>query len=276
MIAADGHIWRLSEAGKDSLGLCCTRDGLLLGSTPLVEPRDGGYVIRPREDLERLLRRAYDIEIPLDRVLAGLAVAASALAEDNLCLAQIAAVQLRLPDLPDIAARERVEAEDALIKRARTDDALSRTWEEAKHPRAGGPPNPGWFVPDGTPSASPRPIQVAQAEEEERAPEEILDPMGSVRQAVWEARIALLRRIDPDNANLTYFANPNSPPSPAALHRLDAAIEAAAIKRVTDKVMPGGAPIGNPGRGPDVRETGGGLEAAEQLFDYLRGWLEMN
>lgn len=34
--------------------------------------------------------------------------------------------------------------------------------------------------------------------------------------------------------------------------------------------MPGGAPIGQPGMGLDVRELPGGLEAATDLFDYLR------
>jgi hypothetical protein len=87
---------------------------------------------------------------------------------------------------------------------------------------------------------------------------------------VWEARIALLRRIDPGNPSLTYFANRNTSPSPEALARLDAAIEAAAIKRITDKVMPGGKPMGQRGRGEDVRELPGGLQAARSLFDYLR------
>jgi hypothetical protein len=94
--------------------------------------------------------------------------------------------------------------------------------------------------------------------------------MAEVRQAVWAARIALLRRIDPDNPDLTYFANPNSPPRQDTLDRLDAAIEAASIKRVADKVMPYGRPIGRPGSGPDIRELTGGNTAARELFDYLR------
>jgi hypothetical protein len=87
---------------------------------------------------------------------------------------------------------------------------------------------------------------------------------------VWDARIALLRRIDPDNPHLTYFANPNSPPRQDALDRLDAAIEAASIKRVADKVMPYGRPIGRRGDSAKVREVPGGMEAARDLFDYLR------
>jgi hypothetical protein len=271
VIAADQHVWRLSESGQGNFGVCCTTQGLLLGRTALVEHRGGVYVARSRGDLERLLRRAYGEEIAVDRVASGLAVVAAALDDNNLALAQIAALLLRLPDLPDLAARDRIEAEDARLAGG---DTLCRSFDPARHPRAGVPPNPGWFAPAGGPTAGAPParpptIQIAQ-NEEERAPEELLDPVGPVRQAVWEARIALLRRIDPDNPNLTYFANPRLPPSQAALARLDAAIEAAAIKRVIDKVMPGGKPIGKRGRGDDVRELPGGLEAARSLFNYLR------
>ena len=49
------RIWRLSEAGDDNLGLACTNDGLILGRTPLIELRDGRYVVRERSELERLL-----------------------------------------------------------------------------------------------------------------------------------------------------------------------------------------------------------------------------
>jgi hypothetical protein len=270
VIAADQHFWRLSEGGDRNLGVAGTIDGLRLGRTPLVERCGNGFAVRPRDDLDLLLRRAYGAEIAIDRVVAGLRVVASALAEDNLCLAQIAALHLRRPDLADLAARGRVEHQDALIKRTRSDDVASRDWDPAKHPRADAPPNPGWFAPKGDGPAAPPPIQVAHAEEEERAPEELLDPVGPVRQAVWDARIALLRRIDPANPSLTYFANPGTPPGPAALGRLNAAIEAAAIKRVADKVMPNGVPIGRRGRGEDIRELPGGIRAAEDLFDFLR------
>ncbi len=191
----------------------------------------------------------------------GFRVIASALDERNLCLAQIAAVQLRVPDLPDMFARRSMEAEDLLIKRARDDERLARNgWDPAEHPRAGVPPSPAWFAD--------KPTQMAQGEEDERAPEEMLDPLAPVRQ--WDARTAVLRQIDPGNPNLTYFSDPNSAPSQAALDRLNAALEAAAIKRVTDTIMPGGVLIGKPGRAPYVQILPGGLDAAIDMFDYLR------
>jgi hypothetical protein len=53
-------IWRLSEnSGDDNLGLACTEQGLMLGRTPLIEPRDGRFEVRERGELERLLGRGY-------------------------------------------------------------------------------------------------------------------------------------------------------------------------------------------------------------------------
>jgi hypothetical protein len=210
VLPADLSVWKLSDGSGRSLGFSCTEDGLLLGGTPLIERRGGRYSVRPQADLERLLSRASHGEINLDRLIPGFRVVASALDENNLCLAQIAAVQLRVPDLPDLLARRGMEAEDLLIKRARDDERLARTdWDSAEHPRAGVPPNPGGFAD--------KPTQVAQGEEDARSPEEMLDPTAPLRQAQWDAAIATLREIDPDNPNLTYFANPGSAPSQAAL-----------------------------------------------------------
>src|SRR5262245_7962246 len=194
----------------------------------------------------------------------GLRTVAAALNEANLPLAQIAALHLRLPDLADRHARTRLEAEDVLIK-----SRQGNGWDEAKHPRTGTPPNRAWFAPKPGSAIQSRPTQTAQRGRSEREAEEILDPMAPVRQAVWDARIALLRRIDPNNLNLTYFANPGSTPNHVALNRLDKALETASIKRVVDKVMPGGLPIGTRGKSAKVRELPGGLEQAKDMFDYL-------
>lgn len=108
VVAAGVHLWRLSDGGGKSLGLCCTEDGLFLGRTPLIERRAGYYAVRPRADLERLLGCAYRAGNDLDRLMPGLAVVKAALGERNLCLAQIAAVHLRMPELPDLFARDGV------------------------------------------------------------------------------------------------------------------------------------------------------------------------
>jgi hypothetical protein len=96
-------------------------------------------------------------------LMGGLATVAAALNANDLLLARIAAVHLRIPNLPDLAARERLEAEDGLIKYARRRlVAKSGDWNPALHPRLGTAPNPGWFAPtDGGSSEGSGAIRVA-------------------------------------------------------------------------------------------------------------------
>ena len=148
------QLWRLSEAGPDNLGLACTDDGLLLGRTLLIERRDGRFVVRGRNEIERLLKRAYSGEPPIDRLMPGLGTVAAALNADDPCLARIAAVHLRVPDLPNRSARSDLEVEDVLIK--------SVDWSPALHPRTGTPPNPGWFAPRDGLGEEASSIRIAQ------------------------------------------------------------------------------------------------------------------
>ena len=139
-------IWRLSEnGGDDNLGLACTEQGLVLGRTALIERRDGRFVVREQSELECLFSFAYGREAIARRLMPGLATVASALNADDQALARIAAVHLRIPDLPNQAARDAMEAADVLIKFAR--DEGGGDWNPALHPRAGTPPNPDWFAP---------------------------------------------------------------------------------------------------------------------------------
>jgi hypothetical protein len=100
------QVWRLSEPGDGNLGLACTEEGLVLGRTPLIERRDGRFAVRERSEIERLLSRAYRAELPLERLMKGLATVASALNANDPALARIAAVDLRVPDLPSLTARD--------------------------------------------------------------------------------------------------------------------------------------------------------------------------
>jgi hypothetical protein len=136
-------MWRLSEAGENNLGLACTNEGLILGRTPLIERRDHRFVVRDREEIEALLSRAYRKNIAADRLMSGLATVAAALNANDSCLARIAAVHLRIPDLPDRSARDGLEAEDILIKFASADP------HEIHKASPDDPEHPGW--PAGTP-----------------------------------------------------------------------------------------------------------------------------
>jgi hypothetical protein len=132
------EFWRLSEAKtEDNLGLSCTDQGLILGGTPLIERRNGRFVVRNQDELAVFssLRRARLTSIASRSALPSVARALNA---NDQGLARIAAVHLQMPDLPNHAARRRMEAEDILIK--------SVDWNPDLHPRTGTPPNSGWFA----------------------------------------------------------------------------------------------------------------------------------
>ncbi len=137
--------WRLSEYTPDNLGLAFTDEGLLLGRTPLIERRGGRFVVREPSDIARLVKYSFPGGVAVDRLMPGLARIASALNANDQAAARIAAVHLHIPDLPGSAARNAMVAEDALIKYAR-DQGGDSDWNPALQPRAGVPPNPGWFA----------------------------------------------------------------------------------------------------------------------------------
>src|SRR5580692_4893866 len=155
------HMWRLREAGDENLGLAFTDNNLLIGRTPLIEKCDGQFIVRRQHDIERLLSRAYRTEIRADRLMSGLTSVARALNADDQCLARIAAVHLRIPDIPDRTARDAMEAMDVFVKYARDESGGDSNWNPALHPRTGTPPNPGWFAPtEGSGESSP--VRTAQ------------------------------------------------------------------------------------------------------------------
>ena len=138
-------IWRLSEnTGGDNLGLTCAEQGLVLGRTALIERRDGRFVVRERSEIDQLLSCAYRSNVVVDRLIPGLATVAAALNANDQALARIAAVHLRIPDLPDLAARDAMEAEDVLIKYLRRRELK----DEIRKASPDDPKHPGW--PAGT------------------------------------------------------------------------------------------------------------------------------
>lgn len=129
------RVWRLSESGETNLGLACTEAGLVLGNTRLVEHRGDRFAVRERGDIERLLSRAYRTNITADRLMKGLETVAAALNANDRGMACIAAVHLQIPDLPDYAAREEMEAEDCLILRRDAERTIQKASpDDPKHP----------------------------------------------------------------------------------------------------------------------------------------------
>jgi hypothetical protein len=138
-------VWRLSEnSGDDNLGLACTEQGLVLGRTALIERRDGRFVVRERSEIECLLSLTYGREASAQRPMSGLATVASALNANDQGLARIAAVHLRIPDLPDQAARDAIEAADVILKYMRHGEST----HEIHKASPDDPKHPGW--PAGT------------------------------------------------------------------------------------------------------------------------------
>jgi hypothetical protein len=118
---------------------------------PLIERRDGRFTVRERSEIARLVKYSFPDGVAVDGLMPGLARIAAALNANDHAAARIAAVHLQIPDLPGPAARNAMIAEDALIKYAQ-DQSGDNNWNPALHPRAGVPPNPGWFAPvDGGP-----------------------------------------------------------------------------------------------------------------------------
>jgi hypothetical protein len=139
-------MWRLSEDAPDNLGLTFTDDALLLGRTPLIERRDGRFVVRDPSEIARLIKYSFPNGVAVERLMPGLATVARALNANDQAMARIAAVLLKIPDLPSLAQRNAMIAEDALIKYAHDGGVTAADWNPARHPRTGAPPNPGWFA----------------------------------------------------------------------------------------------------------------------------------
>jgi hypothetical protein len=137
------QVWRLSEYCDDNLGLCFSKDGLFLGRTPLIERQGARFAVRGRTEIECLLSRAYGSDLAVDRLLAGLATVKAALNANDPGLARIAAVHLRIPDLPDQAARDRLEAEDVLIKSIDRNSATQVLQARNRQMKLAGPPRCG-------------------------------------------------------------------------------------------------------------------------------------
>jgi phage-related protein (TIGR01555 family) len=113
--------------------------------------------------------------------------------------------------------------------------------------------------------------QEGEPDEENRGlAEELLDPTAEVRVEQYARAMNVLRAIDPKSPELVTLTAPDYIPSNGDIERVQAASEAASIKRVRDFVMPGGVPIGQPGNKFEIRAIrGGGLQKAREAFDYL-------
>ncbi len=133
------RLFRLSDTiGR---GVHCNRDGLHVGSTPLlerVESAERGATLRPRSlaAIRDELSAVYDLPVAFAAKVDGLATVAGALDRGDLVRAQIAALLLGLPDPPDVAKSERSPNDiNELAKKLEASGLLEAAWDPTKHPR---------------------------------------------------------------------------------------------------------------------------------------------
>jgi hypothetical protein len=111
--------------------------------------RCGTWIVRPIAELNDELTTSYRLPVDITSKANTLALVAAALNRGDRAMAAIATVQMQIPDPPQLAKGQK-KPED-IVRRARelARSGLLKFWDPALHPRAGVPPNPGWFAPDG-------------------------------------------------------------------------------------------------------------------------------
>lgn len=144
------------SAARDDRGISCDAQGAFVGNVPLLKRAQVGgasstWTVRPVAELNDELTARYRLPLDVTAKAGALALIAKALNRGDLAMAAIATVQMQFPDPPSLA--KGVEAADETMRRAlelHRSRLLKANWDPAKHPRAGAPPNPGWFAPAQT------------------------------------------------------------------------------------------------------------------------------
>jgi hypothetical protein len=127
--------------------IACDAEGLRIGDLPLLarDPRDG-WTMRPAQELNPALAGVYGFPVDVAGKRGGLSAVASALNKGDLARAQVAALFLHLPDPPDLARTGTLEKRRLLSDLATCGLLKADPDWDAKHPRTGTAPNPGWFA----------------------------------------------------------------------------------------------------------------------------------
>src|SRR4029077_2216489 len=140
------------SAARDECGISCDAHGAFAGNVPLLERAQIGstsrWTARPIAQLNDELTARSGLPIDVTAKASALTFIANAFNRGDLAMAAIATVQMQFPDPPSLA--KGVESADETMRRAlelHRSRLLKANWDPAKHPRAGAPPNPGWFAP---------------------------------------------------------------------------------------------------------------------------------
>lgn len=182
-----GATWYRLAAAADRHGVSCSGDGLCVGAIPLlarVATPSGGtqWVLRSLSDINVALSNCYGFVVDATAKMRGLEVVARALNRGDLALAQIAALNLCLPDPPSLEKRDTVKQQAA----EPSDCGISKgAWDATRHPRwpagdASG--RGGQFQPaDASSGGDASPLVPAQAT--------MIDPLPMPWELPWDAPI---------------------------------------------------------------------------------------
>ncbi len=150
MFAMPGFRAFAVSADRSAGTVSCNGQGVFVGHAPLLEQIGSSWRPRPIAALNQELTDCYRLPVDIAAKVNALALIARALDRGDLAMAAIAAVQMQFPDPPSLAKGS--ENPDTIVCRARElacSGLLKADWDPAQHPRAGVPPNPGWFAPTG-------------------------------------------------------------------------------------------------------------------------------
>ena len=150
------RFYRLSQGGIE-----CDENGLRVAGVRLLE-RDsqGNWTARDDEGVCRQLSRVYGVPLDISAKRNGLEVVAKALQRGETTRAQIAALLLKLRDPPlgeAIDIREQNCLALAFDLAACGLLKVDPGWD-AKHPRTGTSPYPGWFAPEPEEQGAAKPV----------------------------------------------------------------------------------------------------------------------
>lgn len=149
MLAMPGMRSFAVSAAPSADGVSCNAQGVFIGHVPLLERVDGHWIPRRAAELNDEPTTCYRLPVEIAAKANALSLIAHALNRGDLAMAAIAAVQMQLPDPPRLAKRQEKPEDIVLRARELARSSLLKFWDPALHPRAGVPPNPGWFAQDG-------------------------------------------------------------------------------------------------------------------------------
>lgn len=128
-------------------GIECDKDGLRVGGVTLLALNaKGGWTPRDDRDLATDLSRLYGFPVDIGSKRAGLTVVATALQSGDIAKAQIAALHLQLPEPINNRSAQETDRENLARDLIACGLLKADADGDAKHPRTGSPPNPGWFA----------------------------------------------------------------------------------------------------------------------------------